>query len=140
MVILLRDQWSGGAGTFTINGTHARAVNDRWAYKISAGGYSSDAFARPTGFIPGTQTEYPNYQNEGTTQPKFDARVDYDYPDGRKLTFSGGVSGTEGIMHSGIGPFDIDQGTITSGQIWINPRAFGRPPSELRGDRQQLAA
>ena len=25
------------------------AVNDRWAYKISAGGYTSDPFARPTG-------------------------------------------------------------------------------------------
>lgn len=48
------------AGTmFGINGTHARAINDRWAYKISAGGYTSDAFPRPTGAIPnGTGTQY----------------------------------------------------------------------------------
>ena len=100
------------AGTmFTINGTHARAVNDRWAYKISAGGYTSDAFARPTGLIPGTQTPYPTFQNQGTTQPKFDARVDFDAPDGAYgLVFAGGYAGTEGIIHTGIGPFDMDRG------------------------------
>jgi iron complex outermembrane receptor protein len=100
------------AGTmFTIYGTHARAVNDRWAYKISAGGYTSDAFARPTGFIPGTQTAYPSYVNRGTSQPKLDARVDYDAPEGRyRLVFAGGYAGTEGIIHTGIGPFDMDRG------------------------------
>jgi outer membrane receptor protein involved in Fe transport len=100
------------AGTmFTINGTHARAVNDRWAYKISAGGFTSDAFARPTGLVPGTQTEYPNFANQGTTQPKFDARVDYDAPGGDyKLVLAGGYAGTEGIIHTGIGPFDMQRG------------------------------
>jgi iron complex outermembrane receptor protein len=100
------------AGTmFTVNATHARAVNDNWAYKISGGGFGSDAFARPTGLIPGTQTEYPAYQNRGTTQPKFDARVDYDAPEGRyRLVFAGGYAGTEGIIHTGIGPFDMDRG------------------------------
>ena len=100
-----------------VSGTHAQAVNDRWAYKISAGGYSQDALPRPIGRIPGSPgagTQYPPYVNEGTTQPKFDARVDYDYPDGRRLSFSGGVSGTEGIMHSGIGPFDIKSGSRMS--------------------------
>jgi outer membrane receptor protein involved in Fe transport len=96
---------------FTINGTHARAVNDRWAYKLSAGGFTSDAFARPTGLIPGTQTPYPAYNNQGTTQPKFDARADYDGPENRyKIVFAGGYAGTEGIIHTGIGPFDMDQG------------------------------
>ncbi len=57
-------------------------------------------------------TTYPPYTNTGTTQPKFDARVDYDYPDGAKLSFSGGVAGTDGMMHSGIGPFDIKSGTV----------------------------
>lgn len=36
-----------------------------------------------------------------------------------------------GGMWLGCGGPNIDQGTITSGQIWINPRAFDRPPSEL---------
>lgn len=104
-----------GAGSlFYINGSHAQAVNDRWAYKITAGAYTQDPFARPTGPIPnGTGTQYPDFANSGTTQPKFDVRADYDFPDGaRKLVFQGGVAGTEGIMHTGIGPFDIDRGTV----------------------------
>lgn len=98
------------AGTmFNVNGTHARAVNDRWAYKVSAGAYTSDAFARPTGTIPGTRTPYPPFPNEGTSQPKFDTRVDYDAPGGAyKLTLAGGYAGTSGIIHTGIGPFDMD--------------------------------
>jgi len=32
-----------------VSGTQAAAVNDRWAYKISAGGYSQDPLSRPTG-------------------------------------------------------------------------------------------
>ena len=102
------------------SGTHAQAINDRWSYKLSAGGYSQDPLSRPIGAIPCTRPEvcagarasYPPYVNSGTTQPKFDTRVDYDYEDGRKLSFSGGVSGTDGMMHSGIGPFDIQSGTV----------------------------
>jgi iron complex outermembrane receptor protein len=97
-----------------VSGTHAQVIDERWAFKLSAGAYSQDALPRPSGIIPGSPgsgTPYPDYLNTGTTQPKFDARVDYDYPDGRKLSFSGGVAGTEGIMHSGIGPFDIQSGT-----------------------------
>ena len=97
-----------------LSGTHATAINDRWAFKLSAGGYVQDPLSRPTGFIPGSPktpaapngTPYPAYRNTGTTQPKFDGRLDYDYEDGRQLSFTGGVSGTEGIMHTGIGPFE----------------------------------
>jgi iron complex outermembrane receptor protein len=106
------DNESAGS-LFYVRGTHAEAVNDRWAYKVSAGVNSSDAFARPTGLIPGGTTPYPDYMNTGTTQPKVDVRVDYDFPDGqRSLQFSGGVAGTDGVMHTGIGPFDIDRGTV----------------------------
>ena len=115
------------AGTmFGINGTHARAVNDRWAYKISAGGYTSDAFPRPTGAIPnGTGTQYPSFANQGTTQPKFDTRVDYDAPDGKyKLAFAGGYSGTDGIIHTGIGPFDITGLGVTYGTMRYSRSAF----------------
>lgn len=98
---------------FYVRGTHAEAVDDQWAYKVSAGFSQTDAFARPTGMIPGGGTTYPEFTNVGTQQPKFDARVDYDFPDGRQsLQFSGGIAGTEGIMHTGIGPFDIDRGTV----------------------------
>lgn len=109
-----------GGSLWYVSGTHAAAVNDRWAYKLSAGGFSQDPFARPTGVIPcnradvcvGPKTSYPGFRNQGSTQPKFDARVDYDYPDGRKLSFTGGIAGTDGMMHTGIGPFDIESGTV----------------------------
>ncbi len=104
---------------FAINGTHARAVNDRWAYKISAGGYTSDALSRPVGPIPnGTGTQYPPFSNQGTTQPKLDTRVDYDAPGGTyKLVMAGGYSGTDGIFHTGIGPFDASNVGIGYGTM-----------------------
>jgi iron complex outermembrane receptor protein len=109
-----------------VSGTHARAIDDRWAFKVSAGAFSQEALARPTGVIPGGPgTSYPFYENTGTMQPKVDARVDYDYPDGRKLTVSGGMAGTEGIMHSGIGPFDIESGsTLGYGRATFNRGGF----------------
>ena len=112
---------STGSGTlFYVSGTHAQAVNDRVAFKISGGGYTQDPYGRPTGTIPCDRPEvclvarkdYPAFTNAGTTQPKFDARVDYDYPDGRKLSFAGGAAGTDGIMHTGIGPFKINSGAV----------------------------
>ena len=110
------------------SGTHAQALNDRWAFKLSGGGYSQDALARPTGIIPGSPgagTPYPSYRNTGTTQPKFDGRLDYEWEDGRRLSFTGGFAGTEGIMHSGIGPFDIDDGsTMGYGKAEFTRRGF----------------
>ena len=62
------------AGTvFYISGTYAQAVNDRWAYKLSAGGYMQDAMPRPTGTIPcdmpevckGPKNPYPAVQQPG---------------------------------------------------------------------------
>jgi outer membrane receptor protein involved in Fe transport len=114
------DRQNADAGSlWTVSGTWADAPTERWSYKLSGGGYSQDAFSRPTGQIPCNRadvckvptTVYPPFTNQGTTQPKFDGRVDYDYEDGRKLSFSGGIAGTDGIMHSGIGPFDINSGS-----------------------------
>jgi outer membrane receptor protein involved in Fe transport len=129
-----------------VSGTHAQAINDRWAFKLSAGTYSQDPLSRPTGIIPGSPgagTSYPAFTNAGTTQPKFDARVDYDYVDGRKLSFSGGVSGTEGIMHSGIGPFDINSGSVMSyGRVNFERKALHAAAfvQSLDGDATNLIA
>ena len=102
-----RDQ--DGGTLFYVNGSHAQAVDDRWSYKLSAGYLTQDPLPRPTGVIPNVfSTPYPPFVNEGTSQPKFDGRVDYDLAgDGGVITFAGGVAGTEGIIHSGVGPFDI---------------------------------
>jgi outer membrane receptor protein involved in Fe transport len=108
----VNDNDANAGSVVYFSGTHAQAINDRWAFKLSGGGYSQDALARPTGVIPGSPgTTYPPFTNTGTTQPKFDGRIDYDYEDGRRLSFSGGIAGTEGIMHTGIGPFDINSGS-----------------------------
>lgn len=96
-----------------VNGTFADAPTDKWSYKLSAGGYSHDAFARPVGTIPnGSGTQYPSFPNSGTTQPKFDTRVDYDAENGSRLVMAGGFAGTSGIIHTGIGPFDIQSGSV----------------------------
>src|SRR5687767_11197704 len=102
-----------GAGSlFYVNGSHAQAVDDRWAYKLSAGYFTQDPLPRPVGAINNPlNTPYPPYTNTGTSQPKFDARVDYSLMNGGVVTFNGGVSGTEGIIHTGIGPFDIQSGS-----------------------------
>jgi len=108
--------------SYHVNVRHAQVLNERWAFKVSGGVFGMDALARHVGRVPVVDDpergrtgggEYPAYTNAGTTQPKFDARVDYDHPDGRqKIIFAGGIAGTQGIMHTGIGPFDIQSGTV----------------------------
>ncbi len=120
-----------GAGTmFGTNATVTRAPTERLAYRISAGYFRSDAFPRPTGRIPviddprlpgaavggaqypadGTGAPGGAFANRGTSQPKFDVRVDQELSDGR-ISYSGGVAGTEGLVHTGVGPFDIQRGS-----------------------------
>ena len=121
-----------GAGSlFGANATVTRAPNDRLSYRISGGYFMSDAFARPAGRIPVVDDPrqpgqtvggafYPldsadagfgqGFANRGTSQPKFDVRVDQELSDAT-ISYSGGVAGTEGLVHSGLGPFDMQAGT-----------------------------
>ena len=98
--------------------------------RISAGYFNSDPLPRPVGQIPLIQdprnpaatiggAQYPvdasgapgtSFQNAGTSQPKFDARVDQEINGGR-VTYQGGVAGSSGVIHTGIGPFEIQQGS-----------------------------
>ncbi len=130
-----------GVGTlFGANATVARAPNAIWSYRVSAGYFNSDPLPRPTGAIPLIQdprdptatvggAAYPTdgpgalgtaFENEGTSQPKFDARVDQEIKGGR-ITYQGGVAGTSGIIHTGIGPFNIEPGS-TMGYAKVNYR------------------
>ena len=130
-----RDAGSGvgkGVGKlFGANATVAQAPNSIWSYRVSAGYFNSDPLPRPTGTIPRIQdprdptqfvggASYPSdstgafgtaFENEGTSQPKFDARVDQEISGGR-ITYQGGVAGTSGIIHTGIGPFNIQPGSV----------------------------
>jgi len=104
---------AGDLGTAFGSISHA-GVSGPWGYKLSGGYYEQDPYPRPIGVIPGTATPYPVFTNEGTAQPKADVRFDYD-ADGESLwTFGAGYAGTDGIIHSGIGPFDIDSGSSLS--------------------------
>ena len=120
-----------GAGSmYGANATITRAPTDRLSYRVSGGYFTSDAFARPTGRIPVVAdpresgrmvggASYPldgagafgsAFANRGTSQPKFDVRVDQELSDAT-LSYSGGVAGTQGLVHSGVGPFDIQEGS-----------------------------
>ena len=122
----------GAGGMFSTNLTTSQVLNDRWSYRLSGGYLNSAPFARPVGRIPviadprdpsGQTTvggaTYPAdaegafgsaYRNQGTSQPKFDARVDQELSGGR-ATYAGGVAGTRGTIYTGIGPFDIQPGS-----------------------------
>jgi outer membrane receptor protein involved in Fe transport len=124
---------AGAGATYGASVSTSQVLNDRWSYRLSAGYFKSDAFARPTGSIPVVAdprdptgvamvggARYPTdgsgsigtaFQNVGTSQPKFDARVDQELPNAR-VTYAGGVAGTEGTIYTGIGPFDIQRGSI----------------------------
>jgi outer membrane receptor protein involved in Fe transport len=109
----------------------SRAPNARWAYRVSAGYFHSDALPRPSGQIPlivdprdpratvgggiypadGSGPSHTAFTNSGTNQPKFDARVDQEISNGQ-ISYSGGLAGTSGISHSAIGPFAIQPGSV----------------------------
>ena len=96
---------------FSVHATHAAALDDRFAFKVSAGYLTQEPFLRPSGNLPGTSTPYPPFTNKGTHQPRLDGRIDYDFADTRqKLVIAAGLAGTQGIMHTGLGPLDIQDG------------------------------
>src|SRR5438128_4670806 len=114
----------GMGSIFGANATIAQAPNSIWSYRISAGYFNSDPMPRPTGQIPRiTDPRDPSatvgggfypadtagapgsaFHNVGTSQPKFDARVDQEIGEGR-ITYGGGIAGSSGIIHTGVGPF-----------------------------------
>jgi outer membrane receptor protein involved in Fe transport len=115
-------------GIFGANATFAAAPNATWSYRVSGGYFQSDAFPRPTGTIPVIAdprisgatvggAAYPVFANPSTSQPKFEARVDQEVGHNGRLTYEGGVAGTQGVIHTGLGPFEIQSGSYL---------AFGR--------------
>ena len=81
---------------------------DPWFYKGSASYFTQAAWARPGPLPDGTPRDI--FQNEGTQQPKLDVRVDRRFGPDSGLPLSGGYAGTQGIIHSSLGPFRIDKG------------------------------
>jgi outer membrane receptor protein involved in Fe transport len=76
--------------------------------------------ATPGGFPTGGAPYPPEgdgrgqFNNDGTSQPKVDLRLDQELGEagsGGRITYQGGYSGTTGIIHTGIGPFRIESGS-----------------------------
>jgi outer membrane receptor protein involved in Fe transport len=140
----------GSGNSYGGNFYYAKAFDETWSFKLSAGYFDSDAYSRPTGSIPlachplGATpcrdgaggavaggfpiggAPYPgdqpglgnNWENQGTKQPKFNLRVDQDLTSGGRITYEGGYAGTQGIIHTGIGPFDIEgDSRMTHGRV-----------------------
>jgi iron complex outermembrane receptor protein len=100
----------GGGELSTLFGSISHAgVSGNMGYKISGGYYEQDAYDRPSGVVPGSNppTTFPAFENAGTEQPKGDIRFDWDLDETSYLTVGAGYAGTDGIIHTGIGPFDI---------------------------------
>lgn len=110
----------GGGELGTLYGSLAHAgVSDNFGYKVSAGYYEQDPYERPV--IPGVQS----FPNSGTAQPKGEVRLDWDLADDSVFSVGGGYAGTDGIIHTGIGPFDIKKGSdLTYGKLDWNKGAF----------------
>ncbi len=104
-------------------------ATDRLAYRISAGYFQSDRFrARRAGpVIEDPRLEgatvggapYPldgsgpfgaAFAYRGTSQPKFDVRVDQELSNGGQFSYSGGVAATEGLSRAFRHPARIVRG------------------------------
>jgi outer membrane receptor for ferrienterochelin and colicins len=103
---------------FGANFVHGQILNDRFAFKVSGGIFDQDPLARPTGIIPidlehnTGGAPYPFFENLGTTQPKFDVRLDQQLKSTARLSYSSGIAWTEGTGHSASGPLDIFPGSF----------------------------
>jgi len=125
-------QGAGGLGG--ASASFADAPNDTWSYRIAAGYFNSAAFPRPAGTIPlitdprnsaltvggatypadGTGPVGTAFANRGANEPKFDARVDQELGKNGRVTYEGGIAGTQGVIYTGVGPFDIQSGSYLS--------------------------
>jgi iron complex outermembrane receptor protein len=124
-------EFGGTGGLGSANVRWADAIDDRLAYRISAGYFSSDPFERPTGTLPVIETPIEpsvtvgggsfddvQYDNQGTAQPRLDLRLDQELGDDGRLIYGAGYSGTQGIIHTTIGPFDLqDDTSLAYGQV-----------------------
>ena len=114
----------GTGNSYSAGFSTNQAPNETWSYRVAGGFYHSDSFPRPVGSVPPARHPldpsvevgggappatgtFPPFSNSPTNQPKLDVRVDQEVGGGGRMTYNAGVAGTKGIIHTGIGPFDI---------------------------------
>lgn len=105
---------AGEVGTLFASAVFAEARGDV-AYKLSGSFYEQDAWERDN-LLPDGSPLPPAviFENQGTRQPKFDARVDWDLRNGRVFSLRGGVVGSSGLIFSSLGPSEIGDGSYSS--------------------------
>jgi outer membrane receptor protein involved in Fe transport len=113
----------------------SRVLGEHLAYRVSGGLYAAPPLARPQGIVPfvshplvpgslvgggrlpaDVQGEPGDYRNRGTTEPWLDFRFDQELPRSKereqRITYAAGVAGSDGIVHTGIGPFNLERGSV----------------------------
>ncbi|NKB89274.1 MAG: TonB-dependent receptor [Acidobacteria bacterium] len=117
-------------------------VRPNTAWKLSAGYSTQDAWDRPPPLPNGTPGD--SFANFGTSQPKADGRIDFITGAESTVSLAAGYAGTSGTIHTGIGPFQIEDGTrfwyTRADYNWrnLNVRAFlnaidGQGTNQLNG-------
>jgi outer membrane receptor protein involved in Fe transport len=101
----------GEVGTRTAGVTWA-AAGERVSYKLSGSYYEQDAWARDNVLPDGSpMPAFVQFQNRGTVQPKFDARVDWGQDAQAVWSLRGGIAGANGLIHSALGPAEFGSGS-----------------------------
>ena len=103
-----------GAGERGTRSTYVRWADarEKLSYKVSASWFQQDAWPRSTKLPDGRPLPPTvSFANVGTKQPKLDLRVDWEPAPGKRWSYQLGGSGTSGIIHTGVGPYSVDDGT-----------------------------
>jgi len=82
------------------------------SYKLSASYIQHDAYPRDNTLPDGSpMPASAQFENRGTRQPKFDARIDWKEDGDRLWSVRGGLSGAYGLIHSALGPGEFADGS-----------------------------
>ena len=122
------------ARLFDADVSTSQVVNDHWSYRLSAGYFNSDAYPRPTGQIPvipdprdptgrrrsaarTIRSTRPGafgtaFQNRGTQPAEIRRARRPGASTSARSPMPAGVAGTSGTIYTGIGPFDIQPGSV----------------------------
>ncbi len=104
----------------------AARTSDRLSFKVSGSYLEQDAWPRDPLTAQG-QPISPEflYRNEGTEQPKFDLRVDYQAAADVLWSYRAGYGGVGGMILSGLGPLSLrDDFYQAYGEVRRNAPAF----------------
>jgi len=95
-----------GFGAITYSG-----IRGNTSFRLTGGYATQDPWDRPGPLPNGIARD--TFPNKGTRQPKFDGRVDIETGADSYWSFAAGIAGTGGMIHTGIGPFSIFDGTTS---------------------------